>query len=169
MCLFLERNVWVFSPQKQLVVQNGRFAALINTLCPAHESASLHFWCSESSWFGRRQLWLVIPLSHNQLEQILGNNPQNLLLGTAGGWTTRKKKISNSTWCSCAGVTEAHNTQNKPLPKASGDYEELVEFTESTDSSASHAAMPGPCQEKHFAKDPALPPLCSSQIRINAL
>lgn len=68
-----------------------------------------------------------------------------------------------------AGVTEPHNTQNKSLPEVSGDSEELVEFTEGTDSSASHAAMAGPCQEKHFAKDPALPQLCSSQIRINAL
>lgn len=116
MCLFLETNVWICSSQKQLLVQNGHFAALINTLCPAHESAFLHVWCS---WFGRRQLWLVIPLSHKQLEQILGNDPQNLLLSSAGDGQPGKN--SHFTWCSCAGAAEPHNTRNKPLPGVSGD------------------------------------------------
>lgn len=79
------------------------------------------------------------------------------------GWTTREKTpISPG-----AGVTEPHNTQNKPLPEVSEDPEELVEFTEGTDSSASHAAMPGHAKKSILQR--ILRSLCSAARRLELM
>lgn len=168
LCVYLCRETFGFV----LLRSSWRFRVdilqpLINTLCPVHKSASLHVWCSESSWFGSSGWWY--PWATNSWSKSWGIIHKICYWAVPGTDNQEKTPISPGAavlvllsrtaprinHCqTCQGIMRNWWSLQKALPAL---------------PVASHAAMAGPCQEKHFAKDPAFPPLCSSQIRINAL